>query len=290
MRYFLTISSVILSWTLPGFVENIQLYLFLWVVGTIGMAHGSLDHLVHRASEKGNRGMLRFYAGYLLACGVVAMVWWLQPLMGLGLFIASSAYHFGQAEIPGLPGNTSLSLWVRRSSWGIALLMIPLIAHSQAIQRSLLEWQFATSGQALQQSGLAILIFAAGCYGLASLGGLPPKGNAFQRASLLPVASWIGYAFLLWVTPPLWGFTLYFGIWHAWPALEKLATALQLNQKKDWLKALLPNYFPSLLATLCWIWLASWWAPEYMVAGLLVLLSALTVPHTFVFERLYRKG
>jgi Brp/Blh family beta-carotene 15,15'-monooxygenase len=227
-------------------------------------------------------------AGPSPAPGAVAAVWWLEPLLGLGLFIGSSAYHFGQAEVSDHQKNTALSLWIRRFCWGIALLTIPLIVHGEALQVALQEWEINTTPQILQLSGLASLLLAVGGYLLASWMAMGSK--TINSAALLPVASWMGYAVLLCVTPPLWGFTLYFGIWHAWPALEHVAKALKLSQANDWLKALLPNYLPSLLATLAWIWLASWWAPEYLVAGLLVLLSALTVPHTFVFERLYRKA
>ena len=287
MRYLLTILSILLSWVAPGIVEHIQLYVFLGVVGTVGMAHGSLDHLVHQASEKNSRGMLRFYAGYLLAAVFVAAVWFWEPMLGLSLFIASSAYHFGQAEIPDRQTDSSLLIWVRRFSWGMALLALLLIVHSGALFRSLQEWEIVTTPRAIQVSGWFTLLLAAGAYFLTSRGKRSPEAS--MSAYYMPVVSWLCYALLLCVTPPLWGFTLYFGIWHAWPALEHVAKALKLSQAKDWFKALLPNYLPSLLATLAWIGLASEWAPEYTVAGLLVLLSALTVPHTFVFERLYRK-
>jgi Brp/Blh family beta-carotene 15,15'-monooxygenase len=288
MRYLLTISSILLSWVAPGIVEHIQLYVFLGVVGTVGMAHGSLDHLVHQASEKNSRGMLRFYAGYLLATASVAAVWFWEPVLGLSLFIASSAYHFGQAEIPDDQKDAPPLIWVRRFSWGMALLALLLIVHSAAIFRSLQAWEMVTTPRVLQILGWLTLLLAAGAYCLTSRG--KKSREAFHSALYMPVVSWMGYAILLCVTPPLWGFTLYFGIWHAWPALEQVARTLKLNQAKDWLKALLPNYLPSLLATLAWIALASEWVPEYTVAGLLVLLSALTVPHTFVFERLYRKA
>ena len=290
MRYLLTISGVLLSWTLPGLIEHIQVYVFLLVIGTVGMAHGSLDHLVHQSDSGGKVSMFRFYVLYLLATVLVAIIWWLNPFLGLALFAASSAYHFGQAEVPDRDFSSSMYLWVRRFSWGIALLTVPLIVHAEAFQLALQEWQIKTALHTLQISGWTTLLLALFFYFLSTWMAGQGKSNSISRLQDSPVASWTGYAFLLCVTPPLWGFTLYFGIWHAWPALVQVSRALQLSQARDWMKALLPNYLPSLLATLAWVWLASWWAPDYVVAGLLVLLSALTVPHTLVFERLYRKA
>jgi len=291
LRYFLTFSGVWLGWLWPALVEHIQLYVFLGVVGTIGMAHGSLDHLVHQVDQSSKTGMFRFYAAYLIATACVAVVWLMAPLLGLGLFIASSAYHFGQAEIPEHPNSSSFALWTQRFSWGMALLSLPVIVHGDALFLALQDWDLQTTPELLQVGGWASLLVAAvGYFGAARLGSRTRLRGEESPSPVMPLLAWLCYAVLLCVTPPLWGFTLYFGIWHAWPALEHVAKALKLSRARDWINALLPNYLPSFLATAAWVGLASLWAPEYTVAGLLVLLSALTVPHTVVFERLYRKG
>jgi len=295
MRYLITLLGITASWIFPEAMAKSEVIVFLLVVGTIGMAHGSLDHLVHQAAPgKQTTSMLRFYGLYLFAVALVSLVWWWDPMAGLAIFAASSAYHFGQAEVRSLAGKNRLTLWSRRFAWGLALLALPLILHTSAMVTTFSEWDTTIDVQVLGHVGRLVLIgsgllFIGATIASALFSETSISQTLHQKETWLPVGAWGLYAGMLLVTPPLWGFTLYFGLWHAWPALNKVADELFLRNVKDWWHALLPNYVPSLIATLAWVFIAWRWAPEYLLVGLLVLLSALTVPHMLVFERLYQK-
>jgi Brp/Blh family beta-carotene 15,15'-monooxygenase len=284
MRIALTLIGIILAWVVPGLVQAWQMPLFLLVVATLGMAHGSLDHQVHLSGYGGGSSLLRFYGAYLLAAALVALIWWLSPPAGLMVFMGGSAYHFGQAEIIG-PGSRGKG-WLRlsRLCWGAALLSTPMLVHAEELSTSLFEWGLPVPMHQLKSAGWVAL--------LASLSGLMlglwrAGRSASSGMDFRPLGNLLAYGILLVSTPPLWGFCLYFGLWHAWPALSALAVELRLVHLRDWARALLPNYLPSLLASGAWIATAGMRPESYTIAGLLILLSALTVPHTWVFERLY---
>jgi beta-carotene 15,15'-dioxygenase len=303
MRYALTAAGCSLAWLFPNLVQTWQTPVFLLVVATVGMAHGSLDHQVHMSEPGAKNSLIRFYGAYLLAAALVALVWWLAPLAGLLVFLGSSAYHFGQAEIPGSGSRGKGWLRTARLCWGTALLSVPVLAHPAELQASLMEWGLPVRAEAMQTAAwvvlgaclLGLLVALGGLGNLRSLrspnglNGLPAYALG-QALNLRPLSSLLAYGLLLVSTPPLWGFCLYFGIWHAWPALRAIARELNLSHLGDWARALLPNYLPSLLASGLWIATAGMRPESYTIAGLLILLSALTVPHTWVFERLYTRA
>ncbi len=289
MRIALTLLALLLAWFAPELVSTLEMPLFLGVVITIGMAHGSLDHRLHTASAKRAYSLFLFYTKYLLAVAIVAGIWWLSVPGGVLLFLLSSAYHFGQAEICAEDAGPHKRYRWMRFFWGTALLSVPIVVHSAELVETFQSWQWTVKQGPLQTSGW--LVFLGSMIGLLLLSSksIGQSSSVNSVGSNRHILALLAYSVLLASTPPLWGFTLYFGLWHAWPALVRLGQTLLISKPGEWLLALLPNYLPSLLAMVIWMATATYRPESYTIAGLLVLLSALTVPHTWVFERLYQR-
>jgi Brp/Blh family beta-carotene 15,15'-monooxygenase len=278
----LTLLAVLLALLEPETVIRGQHLAFLAVVGTVGMAHGALDHRIQASLAPGRYHGLRFYGRYLMAMGAMALLWWRWPGIGLAVFLLSSAYHFGQEEWPHRRDVPSWWMRLQRFCWGTVLLAVPLAMHAEALQDVLPGAWTAMSTTGLRSTAMTCVL--GGAWTLCSLAAV--RG---AREDLRPLLRLAAFSLLLAFLPPLWGFSIYFGCWHAWPALRRVARALRLRGGRDWALALLPNYLPALAGTLAWIWASAQWWPSLTVTGLLVLLSALTVPHAWVFERLYAR-
>lgn len=275
-----TVLAILMALLYPEAVLRWQFPAFLLAVGTVGMAHGALDHRIQAALAPDRYRVLRFYARYLLAMLAMALLWWRWPQWGLLVFLLTSAYHFGQEEWPRAEGVPPWWTRVQRFCWGAVLLAVPLAMHVDALQDALPGGWTRWPLPLLRSAAMCTVL--GGSWILLSLATV--RGSSQDVRPLLRLAA---FSLLLAFLPPLWGFSIYFGFWHAWPALRRVAHALRLNGGRDWAVALLPNYLPALATTAGWVWASTLWWPSLTVTGLLVLLSALTVPHAWVFERLY---
>ena len=68
IRLLLTVCAVLFAILFPSLARDWQAVGFLAIVATVGMAHGSLDHLVENGRNGGMRfrELVRFYGYYLL--------------------------------------------------------------------------------------------------------------------------------------------------------------------------------------------------------------------------------
>ena len=284
IRLLLTVCAVLFALLFPSLARDWQAFGFLAIVATVGMAHGSLDHLVEN-SRNGRmqlQELVRFYGYYLMAAAAVGLLWWFNSSVGLVLFLLTSAYHFGQSELHDT-GDQTWVIRLMRVTWGSALLVIPAVFHAHSFSSDLSSIGVHLAANDLQLIGQITL----GLSGLLYLCGL--LIGAYDRLMAMQAGlAWLAYALIFVLTPPLWGIALYFGIWHSWPALETLAKELELSNFQSWFRALAPNYLASLIAMLIWIALGWKQGVPVLVTGTLILLSALTVPHIYVFERIYR--
>lgn len=282
-RYFITILGVLFSLTFPDLVARLELPLFMLVIATVGMAHGSLDHLINGKDllKTSWSSYLKFYLAYLIVAALIAIIWWTEPLIGLAIFLISSAYHFGQAELIA-QSQSKWSARFFRLFWGLSLLFIPIYIHADSMLEGLLSLDYVGENFDLSSFSLIGLIISTAALVIIPLSGLLPVRTAVPALlSLLALSS------IFYFTPFLYGFALYFGIWHAWPALITASKELGLKNPSSWIKALAPNYLAATLGLLVWIF-SSWSLDQStIISGALILLSALTVPHLYVFEPMY---
>ena len=107
----------------------------------IGIPHGALDDLLtgNGTTRKIN---LRFVLIYLMQGMVMLMIWWASPVSALWLFLAYSAWHFGQADHmeSGMRGGTGLNMATAGAFLrGAMALGIILLSHVPELNGILLE-------------------------------------------------------------------------------------------------------------------------------------------------------
>ena len=113
------LGSVIVLCAAAWMVEQSPLLIFLCsalVLGT-GLPHGAYDWVIMRTHyKKGRFGAA--VAGYVALVLLVIALWLIVPLALLGVFLAYSAYHFGDSDLP----NASL---LHQFTWGMAIIGLP---------------------------------------------------------------------------------------------------------------------------------------------------------------------
>ena len=80
--------------------EGNFLLISLFLILTIGISHGSLDHIKGGKLIKyfGYKSMSIFYLSYILVGALTIMIWLVFPKLLLFLFLIIAAFHFGKED------------------------------------------------------------------------------------------------------------------------------------------------------------------------------------------------
>ena len=80
--------------------NNNLLILCLFLILTIGISHGSLDHIKGKRLIKlfKVQSMILFYAGYIFISLLIIFLWIIIPEIILSIFLLVAAYHFGKED------------------------------------------------------------------------------------------------------------------------------------------------------------------------------------------------
>ncbi|HAC23571.1 MAG TPA: hypothetical protein DCE81_01505, partial [Cytophagales bacterium] len=93
-----------------------------------GIPHGALDHL-HALENAGRKNLMAYILKYLGLGTLILILFWLSPALGLLIFLAYSAWHFGEADFSywGFKNNVAAGLW------GGYFLGALLLSHSKEV-------------------------------------------------------------------------------------------------------------------------------------------------------------
>ena len=246
----------------------------------LGVPHGGLDGAVARRIgwPPGLVSWLGFHLAYTILAALTAVLWWLFPLAGLGVFLLISALHFGGSDIASV-GTDSLP-WIAHG--GLVPIVIP------SLQPALVEPIFVilvgAENASLLLNGLIslflpwLLILIVYCF------------YAFKqlqyRRSLVSLLGFVGLAIVL---PPLVSFAVYFCFWHSRGHIMRLWQSLGINERRrsvveaamytvvSWLTAGLIFYYFQTPSTAA------------LVKLTFIGLAALTLPHMLLVDYADRK-
>jgi Brp/Blh family beta-carotene 15,15'-monooxygenase len=267
-RSFLVATAVLVAAGVFGLRFSSSTTLVVLVVGVValGLPHGALDPLVARMAfaTSGRYSSVTFYAVYLFAVSIYALLWIRLPTLGLAGFLMISAYHFGSDWYPRGTVFTRLG-------YGLTVVALPAMLHSSAEARifALLGTQHSQTLVEISRvlAPLAVAVGGAGAI-------LQFKKS---RKDLLEFLTIVVGALLL---EPLVFFTCYFSLLHS--PRHLLDTAKSLGLKN--FQSIVLKSLPILIATLVLGGLFYLNLPEVSMSGRIVMtvfigLAALTVPH-----------
>ncbi len=100
LRYFFAVIIVVFYCVLAFVNYHIAQYfnylvLFIGLMW-IGIAHGTLDHLL---SKRSNTPILNFIFKYLIVIALYLLLWQVAPMISLLAFVIYSSFHFGESEL-----------------------------------------------------------------------------------------------------------------------------------------------------------------------------------------------
>lgn len=242
-------------------------------IGLLGIPHGAVDHHMMRSGGGRIADVLR----YLVAIAIVVSVWWIAPSAMLVVFLLNSAWHFGDCDVP--HGGRFHS--VRALIYGASILVL-LIDPTDSTVRPIIEQLirhpvdpavFVHSQEYRALAALFVLIIPA-------MVSYPSIRHRLLR-SIVIIA--VAYG-----VNSLFAFTWYFTAVHAYTSMDALRYHLGGRFPWSW-KKLIIAALPLSLVSYAGIGLAMVFLPlSSGLVALFVALSALTLPHSVLFHRIYK--
>ncbi|MEM8565759.1 MAG: Brp/Blh family beta-carotene 15,15'-dioxygenase [Bacteroidota bacterium] len=273
-------------------LEEIQAYLFLLILVTVGIPHGALDHKIVFTNESyRKRDKIKFYVTYVILMLVTGLCWFINAQWSFILFLFISAFHFGQSQFyyVNLKGILAGLLYF---SWGVVLLSsIIWLNLGECIDFFLslpqLKAETFITPTIIGSSVVVSFILFAGVVSYALIKRkMSLKALCYELLSLFII---IGLAAK---TTAVMAFIIYFGLWHSLISLSLEYKHLRGKNANynlwAFTKELLPHSTIAILFMAVFYWYSfryDWAISPYML--FIILISIITVPHLFVMGRMY---
>jgi len=277
-------------WLDSFFPNQIQIILGFSLIFSFGILHGANDLLLieNNKSRKTTLSFIKTLLLYILIVSISAILFYLIPWFALFLFIIVSAFHFGEQQWKELIHY--YPNWICNSiafTYGLLILLLLFIFHAAEVENITFEIT------KIRIAPLFIPLF------------FKIIGSAFLFTSAYSYYKYIGmrekiltelfylivFTIIFKTSSLIWGFSIYFILWHSIPSILEQMKFLYGNYSFPYFK----NYCKS--ASLYWV---------ISILGIVMLyylfrdkqifnaiffsfLAAITFPHAFVITKMYGK-
>ncbi|WP_408733689.1 Brp/Blh family beta-carotene 15,15'-dioxygenase [Flavobacterium nakdongensis] len=205
-------------WISTFFSEESQVYIGFGLIFTFGILHGSNDLLIINKLDKKNSKINYFRPLflYVLFISIILALNFLVPKSIFLLFILVSGFHFGEQHLQHLNLNsTKVIRYLFYMIYGLVVISMLLFLKKQIVHPIIIDLIHVFFQLSLF---LYLFIFSATCFILMSI--------YFIITSKLKVQLLFTELFYLVIlavifnhSSLIWGFTIYFVIWHSVPSM-----------------------------------------------------------------------
>jgi Brp/Blh family beta-carotene 15,15'-monooxygenase len=203
----LGIGIALLFILIPNLPIAVQFGVFGVILVLVGIPHGGIDHLIHNPEIR-PKGLVHFIIRYLLLMSAYGLLWWLLPVAALIAFLAMSAYHFGQSHFleQGQLQPKEGMLYLLKGSFFLSVILFGDWEMTQEILSPILSISLTENYRLLSMG----LLMACSLLGHGWKNRSFSLGDALDYLVLVP---------LLYLSPLLISFAVYFGFWHSLPSM-----------------------------------------------------------------------
>jgi beta-carotene 15,15'-dioxygenase len=278
-------------WITSFFSSENQVFTGFVFILTFGILHGANDLLILKnlLTEKSTISFSKMLFYYLLMVFLGGFLFYIIPSAILIFFVLISGFHFGEQQINYLPKNTNkLLLKGFQILYGLLILFLLFEFHNQEVQTIIGEitsCQITTN--AITYSLYAIIVL----FGI-SFTYIYTKQGMHKTKLLMELFYLVVFAIIFKVSSLIWGFAIYFIVWHSIPSIiDQVKFLYGSFSKNNFI-----NYFKS--AVLYWIVSLIGLAIFYFGFKDLQLfnsmffsfLAAITFPHVLVILKMFEKN
>lgn len=286
---FSIVFSFLGLWITTLFPEDFELFLGFFLIFTFGMIHGSNDILiVNKLLNQSHSNFIKILATYLLVVSGAVLIFYWHPSIALILFVCFSSYHFGEQHWEeSLASIQDISKKLYFFAYGLFVLYMVFYFNEASVKMIVNEISGMTIGQLYTKQVLITL----GVFMLSFFVVMLRQ----KKIKLHTVTKELFTLFVLIIifksSSLIWGFTIYFIIWHSIPSLlEQIQFAYGTLDRKhiiDYTKAALPYWLISLVGmTLLYFVFKD---EKHFYSLFFAFIAAVTFPHSIVMLKMFTK-
>ena len=260
-----------------GLESSYSILLFLVVMLSIGIPHGSVDHIIAFINPDARKfdNKLIFYVVYLSLIVFNILLWVISPFLGLLVFLIISCYHFGETQVIGYntTDNKILNFVI-----GANILLSLFLNNILELQEILyILPQFAS----LDLSAFDSVFFL-----LVSVAILMLSIVNFEIKRKVPLYAEITILYMVFFhTDLLTSFALYFGFCHSLPMLMLEFKEFKTDSfMKFYLKTLPFTILSIIFGFLLYQFNNDLLTSDNLILFVFIIISSLTLPHVFIMK------
>jgi len=260
-----------------GLESSYSILLFLIVMLSIGIPHGSVDHIIAFINPEARKfnSKLIFYTTYLSLIVFNIALWVISPFLGLLVFLIISCYHFGETQVIGYNSTDNKLLNFVVGANILLSLFLNNIVELQEILYIIPE--FVNLDLSAFDSVFFLLISVAILM-------LSIVNFEIKRKVLLYAEITILYM-VFFHTDLLTSFALYFGFCHSLPMLMlEFEEFKNDNFIKFYLKTLPFTILSIIFGFLLYQFNNDLLTSDNLILFVFIIISSLTLPHVFIMK------
>ena len=190
--------------------EGSFLIISLFLILTIGISHGSLDHIKGKKLIKyfGYKSMGIFYLSYLLIGAVIILIWLIFPKSLLFLFLIIAAFHFGKEDSEFINKKEKFELIYFLK--GSLIITSPLFFHKEETLAIFETLNFYISNNLIISNEILFIFIL-----LSLISGIILSLNKSIEVKSLLLMDYLSILILNYFLNPIIAFTIYFCFLHS---------------------------------------------------------------------------
>lgn len=184
---------------------------------SFGILHGANDILISKSlmNDEKQFHTVKIICLYIVVVVFGAVLFYFFPTIILLVFIIISGYHFGEQQLDYINGESKINNFVFKTLYGLVVLFLLFGFHVDEVVAVVYEITSYKIDEALIVSSLyLILILFAINYIFIFVNLKMNKSVFFKELFYLLV-----FSIIFKVSSLIWGFTIYFIIWHSLPSI-----------------------------------------------------------------------
>ena len=275
-------------WMDSFFSSNLQIISGFLLILSFGILHGANDlQLIEKIDVvKSSNSTLKILVYYVIVVLIGILLFYIFPLLALLIFIVVSAYHFGEQQWQKLPN--ALPMWSLISYqflYGFVILFLLFVFHTNQVQiiiSNITNFNIPTEyfWESLKVLGIAFICLSAYLY---------LKSRKIRKKLLLEFFHLIVFAIIFKSSSLIWGFAIYFVVWHSIPSIIDQIKFMDGSISKEhflsYCKAAGVYWFVSVLGIVLIYFI---FKEEHIFnAVFFSFLAAITFPHALVITRMF---
>tara|TARA_Y100001936_G_scaffold42512_1_gene41244 strand:- start:8747 stop:9610 length:864 start_codon:yes stop_codon:yes gene_type:complete len=260
-----------------GLENSYSVYLFLIVMLSVGIPHGSVDHIIAFINPKARKfnNKFLFYLTYLSLITFNIILWIISPFIGLFVFLIISCYHFGETQVIGYnPTDNKLLNFVI----GANILLSLFLNNIVELQEILYIIPEFSNFDLSSFDSVFFLLIAVAVLMLSILN--------FEIKRKVPLYAEITILYMVFFhTDLLTSFALYFGFCHSLPMLMlEFEEFKNDNFIKFYLKTLPFTILSIIFGFLIYQFNNDLLTSDNLILFVFIIISSLTLPHVFIMR------